>query len=305
MATGALNTPYYYTAKHISKVNPIKNVDDLVEHSLNMPLNLKSKPYKPSTEEAAIMGFVKKMGPDLTGPNFNQPGPIEELAKRAKTNMFPADEQDTKSITESLLKDEDKEEEEKLAAGAMDKSEREAKNNITISQNTTFEDVGVSKDEMKTKLNKETEEIDEEMAKDLKDSCSPAAPLQVILKKAEVVVPKPPPPPPPKPEPRPESVKAPIVIPKKIKIDERLEIEKAYDRAATALKNDTEKEEKMEEEHKGKISEIANQTLQESSIEKEENEKKEEIQEKNDKKKLDIEESKKIGAEIKKKIKEV
>ena len=185
----------------------------------------------------------------------------------------------------------------------MDKSEREAKNNITVSQNNTFEDVGVSKDEMKTKLNKETEEIDEEMAKDLKDSCSPAAPLQVILKKAEVVVPKPPPPPPPKPEPRPESVKAPIVIPKKI--DERLEIEKAYDRAATALKNDTEKEEKMEEEHKGKISEIANQTLQESSIEKEENEKKEEIQEKNDKKKLDIEESKKIGAEIKKKIKEV
>ena len=303
MATGALNTPYYYTAKHISKVNPIENVDDLVEHSLNMPLNLKSKPYKPSTEEAAIMGFVKKMGPDLTGPNFNQPGPVEELAKRAKTNMFPADEQDTKSITESLLKDEDKEEEEKLAAGAMDKSEREAKNNITVSQNTTFEDVGVSKDEMKTKLNKETEEIDEEMAKDLKDSCSPAAPLQVILKKAEVVVPKPPPPPPPKPEPRPESVKAPIVIPKKI--DERLEIEKAYDRAATALKNDTEKEEKMEEEHKGKISEIANQTLQESSIEKEENEKKEEIQEKNDKKKLDTKESKKIGAEIKKKIKEV
>jgi len=303
MATGALNTPYYYTAKHISKVNPIENVDDLVEHSLNMPLNLKSKPYKPSTEEAAIMGFVKKMGPDLTGPNFNQPGPVEELAKRAKTNMFPADEQDTKSITESLLKDEDKEEEEKLAAGAMDKSEREAKNNITVSQNTTYEDVGVSKDEMKTKLNKETEEIDEEMAKDLKDSCSPAAPLQVILKKAEVVVPKPPPPPPPKPEPRPESVKAPIVIPKKI--DERLEIEKAYDRAATALKNDTEKEEKMEEEHKGKISEIANQTLQESSIEKEENEKKEEIQEKNDKKKLDTEESKKIGAEIKKKIKEV
>jgi len=303
MATGALNTPYYYTAKHISKVNPIENVDDLVEHSLNMPLNLKSKPYKPSTEEAAIMGFVKKMGPDLTGPNFNQPGPVEELAKRAKTNMFPADEQDTKSITESLLKDEDKEEEDKLAAGAMDKSEREAKNNITVSQNTTFEDVGVSKDEMKTKLNKETEEIDEEMAKDLKDSCSPEAPLQVILKKAEVVVPKPPPPPPPKPEPRP--VKVPIVIPKKIKIDERLEIEKAYDRAATALKNDTEKEEKMEEEHKGKISEIANQTLQESSIEKEENEKKEEIQEKNDKKKLDTEESKKIGAEIKKKIKEV
>jgi len=303
MATGALNTPYYYTAKHISKVNPIENVDDLVEHSLNMPLNLKSKPYKPSTEEAAIMGFVKKMGPDLTGPNFNQPGPVEELAKRAKTNMFPADEQDTKSITESLLKDEDKEEEEKLAAGAMDKSEREAKNNITVSQNTTFEDVGVSKDEMKTKLNKETEEIDEEMAKDLKDSCSPEAPLQVILKKAEVVVPKPPPPPPPKPEPRP--VKVPIVIPKKIKIDERLEIEKAYDRAATALKNDTEKEEKMEEEHKGKISEIANQTLQESSIEKEENEKKEEIQEKNDKKKLDTKESKKIGAEIKKKIKEV
>jgi hypothetical protein len=87
---------------------------------------------------------------------------------------------------------------------------------------------------MKTKLNKETEEIDEEMTKDVKDACSPAAPLQVILKKA--VVPPPPPPPPPKPEPRP--VKAPVVIPKKI--DDRLEIEKAYDRAATALKNETE-----------------------------------------------------------------
>jgi hypothetical protein len=47
--------------------------------------------------------------------------------------LFGADEQDTKSITESLAKDEEQEEEEKDAAGAMNKSEREAKNNITVS----------------------------------------------------------------------------------------------------------------------------------------------------------------------------
>ena len=41
---------------------------------------------------------------------------------------------------------------------------------------------------MKTKLNKETEEINEEMSKDVKDACEPAAPLQVILKKAKKVV---------------------------------------------------------------------------------------------------------------------
>lgn len=92
---------------------------------------------------------------------------------------------------------------------------------------------------MKTKLNKETEEINEEMSKDVKDACEPAAPLQVILKKAKKVVP-PPPPPPPKPEP--------IKI---VKIDNRTEIEKAYDRASDIITNETTHEEKMEEEHRG------------------------------------------------------
>jgi hypothetical protein len=77
MATGALNNPYFYTAKKaISKVDSIENienVDDLVEHSLNIPLNLKSVNvnYKRTPEEAAIHGFINRMGADLTGPNFN------------------------------------------------------------------------------------------------------------------------------------------------------------------------------------------------------------------------------------------
>jgi hypothetical protein len=69
------------------------------------------------------------------------------------------------------------------------------------------------------------------------------------LKKAEVVVPPPPPPSP--------KVVPPILVIAK-KVDNRTEIEKAYDRASEALTNETEHEEKMEEEHRGKISDIAN-----------------------------------------------
>lgn len=75
------------------------------------------------------------MGPDLTGPNFNQSdvNTVEVLAKRAKHSMFGADEADTKSITEDLKKDEDQEADEKEASEAMNKEERDAKNNITVS----------------------------------------------------------------------------------------------------------------------------------------------------------------------------
>lgn len=60
----------------------------------------------------------------------------------------------------------------------------------------------------------------------------------------------------------------------------------------------------MEEEHKGKLADIANQTLdKETAGEKEESEKREEAEEQRDKKKSDREESKKIAIEIKKKIK--
>ena len=62
------------------------------------------------------------------------------------------------------------------------------------------------------------------------------------MKKAEKVVPPPPPP----------KVIPPIKILGK-KVDNRTEIEKAYDRASEALKNETEHEEKMEEEHRDKI----------------------------------------------------
>ena len=107
------------------------------------------------------------------------------------------------------------------------------------------------------------------MAKDLKDACEPEAPLPVILKKAEKVVP-PPPPPPPK--------IVPIVIPKTIIVDNRTEIEKAYDRASIAITNETAHEEKMEEEHKEKIADIANHTLNaNSTAQKDEEEKKEQI----------------------------
>ena len=64
------------------------------------------------------------------------------------------------------------------------------------------------------------------------------------------------------------------------KIDNRTEIEKAYDRASEAILKETAHEEKMEEEHKGKIADIANQTLKEDSpAEKEEAEKQEELKE--------------------------
>lgn len=108
----------------------------------------------------------------------------------------------------------------------MNKAEREAKNNVSVSTNNSEEEVGVSKEEMKTKLNKETEEINEMMAKDVADACEPAAPIQQIIKKAEKVIPPPPPP-------APKVVPVPVVIAKKV--DNRTEIEKAYDRASEAI----------------------------------------------------------------------
>lgn len=49
------------------------------------------------------------MGPDLTGPNFNQSEKetVEVLAKRAKKNLFGADDSDTKSIVSDIVKTED------------------------------------------------------------------------------------------------------------------------------------------------------------------------------------------------------
>jgi hypothetical protein len=113
MARGALNNPYYpnFNVKKISKAEPIEYVNDLVDHALGTQTNQFThnfyKDYKP--EEIAIKSFVKHMGPELTGPNFNQSdvNTVEALAKRAKHQMFGADEEDTKNLTEGLLKDED------------------------------------------------------------------------------------------------------------------------------------------------------------------------------------------------------
>lgn len=71
MATGALNNPYYpyFNAKKMSKIDSIENVDDLVNHALTTQTPNFNHPYKP--EEIAIQGFIKHMGPDMTGPNFN------------------------------------------------------------------------------------------------------------------------------------------------------------------------------------------------------------------------------------------
>jgi len=84
------------------------------------------------------------MGKDLTGPHYNTScESVSKLAKRAKSNLFGADEKDTKSITGDLSKSEDEEEDEKEAAGAMNKAEREAKNGNSTGNNTE-EEVGVS-----------------------------------------------------------------------------------------------------------------------------------------------------------------
>jgi len=45
------------------------------------------------------------MGKDLTGPNFNtshESESVEKLAKRAKANLFGADQNDIKSIAADL-----------------------------------------------------------------------------------------------------------------------------------------------------------------------------------------------------------
>jgi len=118
------------------------------------------------------------MGADLTGPNFNQSEEetVGVLAKRAKHNLFGADESDTKSIVTDILKTDEQETDQKDAQGAMNKAERQAKNNATTGE-SSFEEDGVSMKDMKKKLNTETEEIEEDMKKDLESSCEPEAPL--------------------------------------------------------------------------------------------------------------------------------
>lgn len=111
MARSALNNPYYpnFNAKKMSKVDSIENVNELVDHALSTPYPIYNQYNLQKPEQIAIKAFINHMGPDLTGPNFNQTEveTVDVLAKRAKHNLFGADETDTKSITESLTKDED------------------------------------------------------------------------------------------------------------------------------------------------------------------------------------------------------
>ena len=99
MARNALNNPSFYTATNMSQVDSIESVNDLVFKALNTPSWALDhyNPLKP--EQIAIKAFVNRMGPDLTGPNFNQSQEetVEVLAKRAKHNLFGADESDTKA----------------------------------------------------------------------------------------------------------------------------------------------------------------------------------------------------------------
>lgn len=101
---------------------------------------------------------------------------MEVLAKRAKHSLYGADESDTKSIVTDILKTEEQETDQKDASGAMDKADRQAKNNVTKGD-SNFEEVGVSMKDMKKKLNTETEELEEDLKKDLDSACEPEAPL--------------------------------------------------------------------------------------------------------------------------------
>ena len=91
--------------------------------------------------------------------------------------------------------------------------------------------------DMRKKLESETEEIEEDLKKDVDKACEPEAPLQVILKKAEKVIPPPPPP-------------EPKVIPPR---DNRTELEKAYDRATEAIIKEKERVESIQQEDRDKI----------------------------------------------------
>ena len=114
----------------MSQVDSIESVNDLVFKALNTPSWALDhyNPLKP--EQIAIKAFVNRMGPALTGPNFNQSQEltVEVLAKRAKQNLFGADESDTKSLVNDITKTEEEEADEKDAANALDKREREAQN---------------------------------------------------------------------------------------------------------------------------------------------------------------------------------
>lgn len=85
--------------------------------------------------------------------------------------------------------------------------------------------------EMKDKLNAESEFIEKELENDVKSSCETTKEIE-----EKIVIP-----PPPEPTPPP-----PLVVPPEI--DNRTEIEKAYDRAVEAISNETIKEEEDKEE---------------------------------------------------------
>ena len=217
----------------MSRVDSIESVNDLVFKALNTPSWALDhyNPLKP--EQIAIKAFVNRMGPDLTGPNFNQSQEetVEVLAKRAKHNLFGADDSDTKSLVNDITKTEEEEADEKDAADALDKREREAQNSGKGAQSE--EEVGVSMKDMRKKLESETQEIEEDLRKDA-DNCEP---LQEIVKKAEKVIPPPPPP-------------EPKVIPPR---DNRTELEKAYDRATEAIIKEKERVESIQQEDRDKI----------------------------------------------------
>ena len=144
MASNALNNPQFFTATNASRIDSIESVNDLVFKALNTPSCALDhcNPYTP--EEIAIKAFVNHMGPDLTGPNFEQPEKetVEVLAKRAKHNLYGADSSDTKSIVSEILKTEDQEMDERDAAGAEDRKERDSRNSRRGEQSE--DEVGVS-----------------------------------------------------------------------------------------------------------------------------------------------------------------
>jgi len=86
---------------------------------------------------------------------------------------------------------------------------------------------------MKDKLNAEAETIEKDLKNDVNKSCEVAKEIEV---KMEAIIPPPPKPTPP----------APIVVPETV--DNRTELEKAYDRASEAIANKTIEEEEQKEE---------------------------------------------------------
>jgi hypothetical protein len=99
---------------------------------------------------------------------------------------------------------------------------------------------------MKDKLNAEAETIEKDLKNDVNKSCEVTKEIEV---KMEAIIPPPPKPTPP----------APIVVPETV--DNRTELEKAYDRASEAIANKTIEEEEQKEEQREKIAEITNKTV--------------------------------------------